>query len=62
MLIERLPFVAPKLTTVAHLHEGDTSAARLEKCIQRSDKVKREPQRLIEDLRGRAEPVSDQKQ
>jgi hypothetical protein len=43
MLIEMLPFVTPKLTLVAHLREADTFAARLEKCIARSDKVRQQP-------------------
>ena len=43
MLIEMLPFIAPKLTAGAHLHEGGTFATRLEKCIARSDKVGRVP-------------------
>jgi hypothetical protein len=55
MLIEMLPFVAPKLSAVAHLREGDTFAARLEKCIARSDKVRHQP-KLIEDLRFKREP------
>jgi len=55
MLIEMLPFVAPKLTAVAHLREADTFAARLEKCIARSDKVRQQP-KLIEDLRFKREP------
>jgi len=33
--------MAPKLTAVAHPHDADTFASRLEKCIRRSDKVKR---------------------
>ncbi len=33
MLIEKLPFVAPKLTAVAHLREGDTFSERLERAI-----------------------------
>jgi hypothetical protein len=49
MLIEMLPFVAPKLTAVAHLREADTFA-RLEKCITRSNAVRHQP-KLIEDLR-----------
>jgi hypothetical protein len=53
MLIEMLPFVAPKLSAVGFVRDADTFAARLEKCINRSEKVKREPQRLIEDMRGR---------
>jgi hypothetical protein len=44
-----LPFIAPKLTAVAHLREGDTFASRLEKAIQRSNGAK-----LIE---ARAEPT-----
>lgn len=55
MLIEMLPFVAPKLTAVAHLHEGETFAVRLEKCIARSDKVRHQP-KLIEDLRWTRDP------
>jgi hypothetical protein len=55
MLIEMLSFVAPKLTAVAHLREADTFAARLEKCIARSDKVRQQP-KLIEDLRFKREP------
>jgi hypothetical protein len=35
--IEALPFEVPKLTAVAHLHEGDTFAARLEKAIEKSN-------------------------
>ena len=37
MLIEMLPFVAPKLTAVAHLSEADTFAVRLERAITRSN-------------------------
>jgi hypothetical protein len=53
MLIEMLPFVAPKLSAVGFVRDADTFASRLERCINRSEKVKREPMRLIEDLRGR---------
>jgi hypothetical protein len=53
MLIEMLPFVAPKLSAVGFVRDADTFASRLERCLQRSEKVKREPMRLIEDLRGR---------
>jgi len=45
-----MPFVAPKLTAVAYLHEADTFASRLEKCIARSNTVRHQP-KLIEDLR-----------
>ena len=51
-LADRGPSV-PEFAAVAHLHDADTFASRLEKCIQRSDKAKREPMRLIEDMRGR---------
>lgn len=39
MLIEMLPFVAPKLSAVAHVVNGDDFASRLERCIARSGKV-----------------------
>jgi hypothetical protein len=35
--IEALPFEVPKLTAVAHLCEGETFAARLEKAIEKSN-------------------------
>jgi hypothetical protein len=53
MLIEMLPFVAPKLSAVGFVRDADTFAARLERATARSDKVRKEPMRLIEDLRGR---------
>ena len=56
MLIEMLRFVAPKLSAIGFVRDADTFAARLEKCIARSDKVRREPPRLIEDLRFKRGP------
>jgi hypothetical protein len=56
MLIEMLPFVAPKLTAVAHLREGDTFASRLDRCIERSEKVRSAQPKLIEDLRFGDDP------
>jgi hypothetical protein len=53
MLVEILPYVTPKLSAVGFVRDADTFASRLERCLQRSEKVKREPMRLIEDLRGR---------
>ena len=53
MLIEMLPFVAPKLSAVGFVRDADTFASRLDRCLARSDKVRKEPMRLIEDLRGR---------
>ena len=62
MLIEMLPFVAPKLTAVAHLSEADTFAVRLERALERSDRVRPFKLKLIEDLRfkeARAVEVPD---
>jgi hypothetical protein len=53
MLIEMLPYVTPKLSAVGFVRDADTFAARLERATARSDKVRKEPMRLIEDLRGR---------
>ena len=49
MLIEMLPFVAPKLTAVAHLSEADTFATRLERAIERSNRAKLIEGRVIDD-------------
>ena len=43
MLIEILPFIAPKLSAVGYVREADTFATRLDRAIQRSNGV-----RLIE--------------
>jgi hypothetical protein len=50
MLIEMLPFVAPKLSAIGYVREMDTFAARLERAIARSNTVRHQP-RLLEDLR-----------
>jgi hypothetical protein len=55
MLIELLPYMAPKLTAVAigTLNNQDF-ARRLDRCIERSGKAQVKPKQLmIEDLRGR---------
>ncbi len=49
MLIEMLPYIAPKLSAIGFVREADTFASRLEKAIERSSGAK-----LIE---GRAEPT-----
>jgi hypothetical protein len=51
MLIEMLPFIAPKLSAVGYMREADTFATRLERAIERSNGA-----RLIE---GRAIEVKD---
>ena len=48
MLIEMLPFVAPKLTAVAHLSEADTFATRLERCLERSNRARLIEARAVE--------------
>jgi hypothetical protein len=53
MVIEMLPFIAPKLSAVGFVRDADTFASRLERATERSNKVRKEPMRLIEDLRGR---------
>lgn len=50
MLIEMLPFVAPKLSAIGYVREMDTFAARLDRAIQRSNTVRHQP-KLIEDSR-----------
>ena len=52
MLIEMLPFVAPKLTAVAHLSEADTFAVRLERAITRSNGARLIEARAVEVLDG----------
>jgi hypothetical protein len=49
MLIEMLPFVAPKLSAVGYMREADTFATRLDRAIERSSRAK-----LIE---ARVEPT-----
>jgi hypothetical protein len=51
--IEAAPYEQPKLSAIGFVRDADTFASRLERCLQRSEKAKREPMRLIEDLRGR---------
>jgi hypothetical protein len=49
MLIEMLPFVAPKLSAVGYMREAATFATRLDRAIERSSRAK-----LIE---ARVEPT-----
>jgi hypothetical protein len=49
MLIEMLPFAAPKLSAVGYMREADTFATRLDRAIERSSRAK-----LIE---ARVEPT-----
>ena len=55
--IEALPFEVPKLTAVAHLHEGDTFAARLEKAIEKSNGA-----RLLRRVGSQIEALASEKQ
>jgi hypothetical protein len=54
MLTELLPYVHPKLSAVGYVRDVDTFAARLERCIARSNTVRHQP-KLIEDLRFRGD-------
>jgi len=54
MLIEMLPYVAPKLLAVGHGSFNDMAFAnRLDRAIDRTKKVREPKQKLLEDLRGR---------
>lgn len=52
MLIEMLPFVAPKLSAIGYVREADTFATRLERAIERSNGA-----RMPELIEARAEPI-----
>ena len=54
MLIEMLPYVAPKLLAVGHGSIHDMGfASRLDRALARSDTVRERKPLMIEDLRGR---------
>jgi hypothetical protein len=54
MLIEMLPYVAPKLLAVGHGSIHDMGfASRLDRALARSDTVREKKPLMIEDLRGR---------
>jgi hypothetical protein len=40
VLIEMLPYLRPKLMAVGHTRLGDDFSAKLDRCIQRSEKVR----------------------
>jgi hypothetical protein len=48
MLIEMLPFVAPKLSAVGYMREADMFATRLERAIERSNGAKLIEARAVE--------------
>lgn len=49
MLIEMLPFVAPKLSAVGYMREAETFASRLERAIERSNGAKLIEAKVIEN-------------
>ena len=48
MLIQMLPFVAPKLSAIGYVREADTFATRLERCIERSNRARLIEARAVE--------------
>jgi hypothetical protein len=49
MLIEMLPFIAPKLSAVGYMREAETFATRLERAIERSNRAKLIEAKVIEN-------------
>ena len=48
MLIEMLPYIAPKLSSTTNVHIDGTFAAQLERCIERSKSPMLNPPKIIE--------------